>query len=229
MSFSSTVESRKYKVVLVDDHEVVRTGLRTVIDSDSQLQVTGCLGHDDVSVDGIIALNPDVVVFDINMPGVDSFDLASQLKRLRPNTKALFLTAFATDSNLERAMAAGGSGFLTKNDSMSELVKAIYHVMRESEPFISEEVQSRVVAKPRSAAELGDGLAVSSRRSLLSPREVEVLCHVAKGQSAKQIAQTLKISAKTVERHKSNIMTKLHLHTQVDLTRYAIREGIISA
>jgi two-component system response regulator NreC len=226
MSSSGDGQSHKFKVVLVDDHEVVRAGLRAVIDSDSQLQVVGCFGHDTVGADVVTALDPNVVVFDINIPGVDSFDLALQVKKLKPSTKVLFLTGFATDSNIERALASGGSGFLTKNDSMPSLVQAIFHVMKNADPFISQEVQSRLVAKTKSS-EAGNGL--SSRRSLLSPREVEVLCYVAKGQSAKQIAQTLNISAKTVERHKSNIMTKLHLHTQVDLTRYAIREGMIPA
>jgi DNA-binding NarL/FixJ family response regulator len=141
--------------------------------------------------------------------------------------KIVFLTAHNTDVNVERALASGAAGFVTKSESLTAIVTALREVTAGRAPYLSDDVRARMIVGVKSTS--AGAPTVASRKSLLSPREVEVLCCVAQGQSAKQIASVLTISSKTVERHKSNIMAKLNLHTQVDLTRYAIREGIISA
>lgn len=223
------VTNSKHRVVLIDDHEIVRAGLSTVIGAEPDLMVVDQTSDAQSGMRSIETHKPDVVVVDINMPGSSSFDMAQAAIRIFPNIKIIFLTAFSSDSNLERAMQCGAAGFITKSESLTTIVAAIREVLNGNTPFLSSDVRQRAIVSPHVAGSLmSTNSAVSARKSLLSPREQEILCCVAQGQSAKQIAQLLTISAKTVERHKSNIMTKLHLHTQVDLTRYAIREGMIA-
>lgn len=219
----------KHRVVLIDDHEIVRAGLSAVIGAEPDLEVVDQMPDAQSGLQSIDTHKPDIAVVDINMPGSSPFDMAQAALRSNPKLKVIFLTAFNTDTNLERALQSGASGFVTKSESLTTIATAIRQVLNGNIPFFSNDVRQRIVNTPRAAGSLANAsLTLSARKSLLSPREQEILCCVAQGQSAKQIAQLLTISAKTVERHKSNIMTKLHLHTQVDLTRYAIREGMIA-
>jgi DNA-binding NarL/FixJ family response regulator len=221
---------QKHRVILIDDHEIVRAGLSAVINAEPDLLVVGQQSDAQSGLASIETHKPDVVVVDINMPGASVFDTVQSALRSLPNLKVIFLTAFSSDSNLERAMQCGASGFITKSESLSTIVNAIREVVAGRQPFFSDDVRGRIISSPRAngASALNQMSSIAARRSLLSAREQEILCCVAQGQSAKQIATLLNISAKTVERHKSNIMTKLHLHTQVELTRYAIREGMIA-
>ena len=225
MISSNIVNSRK-KVVLIDDHEIVRLGLSQIINADQDFEVVGQCADAQAGLSLINQHRPDVVVVDINMPGNGSFEMAQVALRQYPSMKIVFLTAHNTDVNVERALASGAAGFVTKSESLTAIVTALREVTSGRAPYLSDDVRGRMVVGLRSTP--AGAPTVASRKSLLSPREVEVLCCVAQGQSAKQIASVLTISSKTVERHKSNIMAKLNLHTQVDLTRYAIREGIIS-
>lgn len=222
--------SQKHRVILIDDHEIVRAGLSAVIGAEQDLLVVDQQSDAQSGLNSIETHKPDVVVVDINMPGSSVFDSVQSAIRSLPTLKVIFLTAFSSDSNLERAMQCGAAGFITKSESLGTIVTAIREVVAGRAPFFSNDVRSRIVTTPRvgNAIATNQLTSLSARRSLLSPREQEILCCVAQGQSAKQIATLLTISAKTVERHKSNIMTKLHLHTQVELTRYAIREGMIA-
>lgn len=222
----------KRKVILIDDHEIVRLGLSHIINAENDLSVVAQSADAESGLEDILAHQPDVAVVDINMPGPSAFEMVQAAIKQLPNLKVIFLTAYNTDSNVERALSSGASGFVTKSESLGTIVTAIRDVLAGNVPFLSKDVRNRMITVdhlPRISFQNGASRAVAARKSLLSPREVEVLCCVAKGQSAKQIATVLSISSKTVERHKSNIMSKLSLHTQVDLTRYAIREGIISA
>ncbi|MDB2447311.1 response regulator transcription factor [bacterium] len=213
--------SETIKVVVVDDHEVVREGLVTMINTQPNMEVVGDCGDADTALEIIADRKPDIVMSDISMPGLSPFEMVKRSKEQNPQLRVLFLTAYSTDGNLERALRAGGSGFITKVEPMGVILEAISKVAS-GESFFSDEIQGRIVGNQGADEDL------TVRRELLSPREVEVLCCVARGLTAKQIANTLHISAKTVERHKSNIMAKLGIHSQVDLARYAIREGLIA-
>jgi DNA-binding NarL/FixJ family response regulator len=222
----------KRKIVLIDDHEIVRLGLSHIINAEKDLEVVAQSGDAQSGLTEIITHKPDIAVVDINMPGMNAFDMVKTAISQMPSLKVIFLTAYSTDSNIERAMNSGALGFVTKSESLGNIVIAIREVLAGHTPYFSSDVRGRMISTGRvskDATTEAIAKTVAARKSLLSPREIEVLSCVAQGQSAKQIAGTLHISAKTVERHKSNIMSKLSLHTQVDLTRYAIREGIISA
>ena len=223
----------KTKILLIDDHEVVRLGLSHLINAEPDLTVVAQSCDAQSGLIEIMKHRPDVAVVDINMPGTSVFDMVHVALKQLPSLKVIYLTAYNTDSNVERALASGAAGFITKGESLGTIVSAIREVIKGRTPFLSQEARERMGTGTRQAAvggkHIGENAGAATRKNPLSPRELEVLCCVAQGQSAKQVANTLNISAKTVERHKSNIMAKLSLHTQVDLTRYAIREGIISA
>ena len=222
-----TSTDKRIKIILIDDHEIVRAGLAAILNAQSGMEVIAECGDAHQGLQELQAKKPDVAVVDINMPGPSAFDMVQIALRNLPSLKVIFLSAYNTDSNVERAISSGASGFITKMESLGSIVSAIREVVNGNGPVFSADIRSRVVTSNVSG--MPDQQSQNaSRKSLLSPREIEILCCVARGQSAKQIAQHLTISAKTVERHKSNIMAKLHLHTQVELTRYAIREGMIS-
>lgn len=216
--------SNVIKIVIVDDHQVVREGLVTMINFQDDMEVVGSCADAGTAMKIINQRKPDILMSDIAMPGLSPFEMVKQSKKENPKLRVLFLTAFSTDSNLERALRAGGSGFITKVEPMNVILEAIRKVAA-SESYFSTEIQQRLVDNKELVTNSTDSITV--KRGLLSAREIEVLCSVARGQTAKQIAQSLEISSKTVERHKSNIMTKLGIHSQVDLARYAIREGLI--
>ncbi|MCX6126849.1 MAG: response regulator transcription factor [Proteobacteria bacterium] len=223
----------KQKIILVDDHEVVRSGLSAIIGAEADLEVIDQFSNAASALECIVATGPDFVVIDVNMPGLSPFEMTVSARRVLPTLKVIFLSAFGTDTNLQRALTSGASGFVSKSEAVTTIVTAIRTLTEADGPFISEDLKERIKSYPQlipgTSDKKFDRPSLRVKKSLLSPREYEILCSVAQGQSAKQIASILSISAKTVERHKSNIMTKLHLHTQVDLTRFAIREGIISA
>ena len=223
----------KQKIILVDDHEVVRSGLSAIIGAEADLEVIDQFSNAACALECIVATRPDFVVIDVNMPGLSPFEMTVSARRILPTLKVIFLSAFGTDTNLQRALTSGAAGFVSKSEAVTTIVTAIRTLSEADGPFFSEDLKERMKSYPQlktgTSADKQDWASIKGKKNLLSPREYEILCSVAQGQSAKQIATILSISAKTVERHKSNIMTKLHLHTQVDLTRFAIREGIISA
>jgi two-component system, NarL family, response regulator LiaR len=236
--------SKKTTIALIDDHEIVRLGLGYIINAESDLTVVSQSGDAQSGLDKILALRPDVAIVDISMPGVSGFEMVKVARQQVPTLKVIFLTAYNSAQNLELALASGAAGFVTKGESLGSIVTAIREAVLGHTPYLSRDIRTTVVSAPNIADALSaanrsipEGALVGrvgttplkTKHTSLSPREQEILCCVAQGQSAKQIANNLSISSKTVERHKSNIMAKLHLHNQVDLTRFAIREGLITA
>lgn len=225
-AYKGAVLSHTIRIVVVDDHEVVREGLVTMINTQVDIQVVGDCADAETALQIITAEKPDIVMSDISMPGLSPFEMVKRSKEQYSALRVLFLTAYSTDGNLERALRAGGSGFITKVEPMQIILEAIRQVYS-GKSYFSEEIKSRIIENNNQENTTLD-TDFTVRRELLSPREVEIICCVARGLTAKQIANTLHISAKTVERHKSNIMGKLGIHSQVDLARYAIREGLIA-
>ncbi len=216
--------NEKHRIVIVEDHVLVREGMVALLNGEPDFQVVAEVTDALEAINVINELKPDIVLTDIGMPN-SPFEMVRSCLKHNPSLKVIFITAFSTDLNLERALMIGAKGFISKGTQSRVLCEAIRQVIVGSEYF-SEDIRERVTAIKNNRR--GDADGTSSRHRLLSPREFEVLHCVAKGMSAKAIAQELHISVKTVDRHKSNIMAKLNIHNQVDLTRYAIREGLIS-
>lgn len=219
----SLAPSQKVKVLVVDDYEVFREGLVSLLKKSPNVEVVGECADTRTGIQTIDQIHPDVVLVDISMPGTSPFELAKRTKVLSPSTKVLFCIRDVTDSNIERGLEAGGLGFISKSETFAGVQEALVKAY-EGEKYFSADIKTRVIAKHSYDPNYNS---YTPRRSLLSPREIEVLCCVARGMKAKNIGKTLHITAKTVERHKSNIMAKLGLHSQVDLAIYAIKEGYI--
>jgi DNA-binding NarL/FixJ family response regulator len=224
-SEADEVTSSKIKMLLVDDHVLLRQGLSSMLSDSSEVKVVGQCGDTRSGIYMIERLKPDIAFVDLNMSGVSPFELVRRARVLHPSCKVIFLAQNSTDSNLEQGLDSGAWGFISKTETIEGIIKAIQYVFM-GEKYFSSEIKKRILSRETQQSDVGTNTYVS-RRNLLSPRELEVLCCVARGMKAKSIGKTLHITAKTVERHKSNIMAKLGLHSQVDLALYAVREGYV--
>ncbi len=212
-------------ILLVDDHALLRETLRTRLDAEEDLRVVGTANQADHAVDKVSQYRPDVVLMDIDMPGKSCFAAAQEIKRTSPDTSIVFLSAFFHDRYIDSALEAQASGYLTKDESPTTIIDAI-RATSSGVAYFSPKVQSRILIDSR-GARLAD--AGQSRASALTARELEVLRYVARGLPKKEIAVTMNLSVKTVSRHVENLMNKLQIHDRVELTRFAIREGLAEA
>ena len=222
------------RLLLVDDHEVVRTGLRSFLESQPGFQVVAEAGSGVEAIEQALRECPDVVVMDITMPGMDGLEATRRLKQTCPQAHVLALTVHEDKQYLFEMMAAGASGYLTKQSAAEDLVAAIRAVAGGNvylQPALARwllEDYRRLlgqVAAPvnQSAADSSDGKDLA----VLSKRERQVLEQVAEGLTNVQIGEKLGISPKTVARHRERIMNKLNLHSSTALVKFAIRTGLI--
>jgi len=210
------------RVLVVDDHALVREMLSDRIDAESDMRVVGQAGTADDAVRSCSCLQPSIALLDIDLPGISAFDAARTMSRVSPGTKVIFLSAFIHDGYIAQALDVHAAGYLSKATPPDEVVAAIRDV-NAGRTAMSEEVLDRVLITGAGDA----GGQVGSRGDLLTQREREVLAYVAQGLLQKQIARRLGISIKTVQTHLTHAMAKLEIHDRVELTRYAIREGIV--
>jgi DNA-binding NarL/FixJ family response regulator len=217
------MDQETIRVMLIDDHQIMREGLASLLEKFDELEVVAQSSSLSESLDLIAQEEPEIIITDLTMNGVSPFEMSNEINKLGRRIHILYLVSAVTDNNLERGLEAGAAGFISKSESISGILSAL-RTVHEGRKYFSEDIKKRLISRYSFDPSQG---AYSPRRSLLSPREVEVLCCVAKGMKAKNIGKSLHITAKTVERHKSNIMAKLSLHSQVDLATYAIREGYI--
>ncbi len=217
--------SNSISILLVDDHALVRTMLEDRLADERDLQIVGTAENADIAVDKAVEHNPDVILMDIDMPGLICFDAARTIQTLSPNTHIVFLSAFFNDRYIEQALEVGAMGYLTKRDPPESVIAAV-RAAAAGKSYFSAEVQSRICVDSA-----GTGLThpKRSRVSTLSNRELEVLRYLARGMSKKEIAQTMHISAKTVANHTAHLMAKLDIHDRVVLSRFAVREGLAEA
>jgi DNA-binding NarL/FixJ family response regulator len=214
------------KTLLADDHTIVREGLRALLLADSGIKIVGEAHQGREAVELALALRPDVVVMDIAMPLLNGLEATRQILAAHPGTKVIILSAHSDDAYIDRVISVGAVGFLIKQTSAQVLAKAIHEVMA-GRLFYSPQVSRRLrdhYQKP----EKGSALMVK-RATGLTSRELEVIQLVAEGHANKQVAATLHISIKTVEKHRQHLMDKLNIHDTAGLTRYAIAQGIIES
>lgn len=223
MSASDT--TNRIRIVLADDHQLVRTALGTWLESNPGFTVVGTAADGAEAVQLVERMHPDVAVLDIDMPGLFAFDAARQIQALSPATRVIFLSGYHSDAYIERALAAGARGYVTKGDRPQVLGDAIRAVAA-GETYFAPQVQARL-APEAGAARLRT--AAQSDVASLTARELEVLRYLAQGLAKKQIARTMSLSVGTVNNHAANLMKKLGIHDRVELTRFAIREGIVTA
>ena len=214
---------RKIGVLLVDDHTVVRQGLRALLRSEEDIDVIGEAENGRQAVMLVRKSTPDVVVMDVAMPLLNGLEATRQILKLAPGTKVLVLTSYGDDECVEQLMQAGAAGYLIKQTAAQDLLKAIREVQR-GNAFFSPAIAKRLRDQCREAFTTGH---TGKKGGELTSRESEVLQLIAEGFSNKQIAAELAISIKTVEKHRQQVMNKLNIHDVAGLTRYAITKGMV--
>ncbi len=210
----------KIRVLVVDDHSLIRDGLRFLIDAEPDMTVVGQASDGAGALKAAAALGPDVVVMDIEMPGGSGIDVARQILAEAPATRVVMLSAYPDPAYVTESVRAGASGYLIKGNASAEVLHAIRAVVK-GHTFMSPEATSALVTSFKS--QLGEG---AGTKPTLSPREREVLIMVADGLRTKEIASRLNIGTKTVDTHRARLMKKLKCSSTAELVRYAIREGL---
>jgi len=214
---------RPQKVVIADDHGLLRELLRERLVLSAQFEVVEAVANADEALSSCIRHNPDVLVLDVEMPGRDVFEVARAVRSTQSRTAVMFLSSHANDRFIELAIASGARGYVLKTAGAAEIAKAIRDVAAGGVAF-SPEIQSRMVID-RAGPRLGQ--VPETKFSTLTDREVEVLRYIASGLSKKEIASLMVLSVKTVQNHSDRLMQKLEIHDRVELTRFAIREGLV--
>ncbi len=212
------------RILLADDHELVREGFRALLDSQDDMQVVAQVSDGRAAVDKAVELRPDVVILDIAMPGLGGIDATARIRRELPRTRIIGLSVHEESRYVTEMLKAGASGYLVKTCAFRELIEAVQAV-RSGETYLSSKVAGQVVSTLVSGAGDED---VSAGAAQLSPREREVLSLLAEGKTSKQIARDLDVTPRTIDLHRQNIMKKLDLNSVAELTKFAIREGLTS-
>jgi DNA-binding NarL/FixJ family response regulator len=231
---AADLESEVIKILLVDDHRILREGLRALLSEQAGLVVVGDASDGEEAVALVADLHPDVVVMDMVMPRMSGLEATTLIRKLYPDVKVLILSMYDDDEYVQRVIQAGASGYVLKGVAADDLVRAIHEVHRGSsflQPTIAAKLIEDYVRRVR-----GDRPAVAeaprlevpgSDEEALTTREREVLALIAGGSTNQRIADLLELSRKTVESHRTNIMKKLDAHDVTELVRYAIRTGLI--
>lgn len=206
----------RLRILIADDHEIVREGLRTILERNSGWTVCGEAGTGRKALTEAMRLKPDLIVMDISMPELNGLDATPQILEKLPNTRILILSAHESERLVRQMLASGARGYILKSDAGRDLTAA---------------VESLAMGKLFFAASVSNVVLSSSRNSvsLLSPREREVIQLIAEGRTNKEIAVLIGASIKTVENHRARLMAKLDFHSLTDLVRYAIQNEIIRA
>jgi DNA-binding NarL/FixJ family response regulator len=214
----------KYRIVIAEDHTILREGLRSLLTSGSEFEVVGEAEDGREAIRCVEKLKPDLILTDLSMPRMNGMEAIREIKKRSPETKILVLTVHKTEEYILATVRAGADGYLLKDSTHAELLMAVKHVLsgkRYISPGISDKVldgylEGRKTLKTRTSWET------------LTQREREILKLIAEGYRNKEIAEELCISVKTVEKHRSNLMEKLNLHNIQALTAFAIEKGLVS-
>jgi len=211
------------KVLIAEDHDVVREGLKILISSDPGLQIAGEANTGKAAVRLARKLQPDVILMDLAMPQGNGLEAARDICRLIPRSKVLVLSAYQDDDTVQQVIDAGASGYMTKHSAADELLTAIREVGR-GNVYYSPKIARRLKAQQSLSFQQG-----RSAHPKLTPREDEVVRWIAKGEPNKAIAYNLGLSIKTIEKHRQAAMDKLNIHDVASLTRYALAKGMVGA
>lgn len=212
-------------LVLADDHALLRDVLAQCLEQEADMQVLAVAEDAQQAMTLALKLQPTLVLLDIDMPGLSTFEAARNILTQCPGTRVAFLSGYCRDSYIEQALAAEASGYITKHERPEVIVSAIRAIAR-GRLYFSTDVQSRLVIDTTGPRLVARPL---TRTSLLTAREIETLGYIGQGMSKKSIARTMDISIKTVEQHCGHLMQKLDIHDRVELARFAIREGLVEA
>jgi DNA-binding NarL/FixJ family response regulator len=213
----------EYRVLLADDHSIVRKGLRSILEEDSLFEVVGEASNGREAVELTESLQPHIVVMDVAMPQLNGLEAAAQVQKIAPGSKIIILSMYRDETYILRALTAGARGYLLKDTAEDEIVPAVRAVIRGNTYF------SPAISKTL----LDDHIRYLQKRGLqdsydlLTDREREVLQLLAEGRSNKEVANVLNLSLSTVETHRTKMMQKLNLHSSAEIVLYAVRKKLI--
>ncbi len=213
----------KIKIYLVDDHSVIRYGLRMLLDGDKNVEIIGEAASASEALNAMAELKPDVVLMDISLPDLSGIEATREIKRLWPDTAVVALTIHEDEEYFFKMLDAGASGYVPKRAAPEELLTAI-HAANSGDVYLYPSLAKLLV---KDYVQDQDSQEKENAIDDLTPRQREVLIHLGEGGSNLEIAEKLNISPNTVARHRENIMHKLNLHSRTELVKYAIRKGYI--
>lgn len=213
----------KIRILLVDDHKLLREGLSAILENESGMEIIAQASTGRQAIDLIKQNTPDVVIMDVTMPDINGIEATHRILANHPKIKIIGLTMHTDKRTVKEMLKAGAKGYLPKDCARDELARAVRSVMKDK-IFLSPEI-SKVVTEGFIYGSEPDG---TTARAILTSRELEILQLLAEGNSTKEIAYNLNISIKTVETHRKNISEKLGIHSVAELTKYALREGLTS-
>jgi len=210
------------RILIADDHEVARQGIRSLLESHPGWEVVAEARDGREAVEAAARLNPDILLLDIGMPNLNGLDAARQILSTTPEARILILTIHDSEQVVREVLAAGARGFLLKSDAGRDLLAAVEALQQRRSFFTPKVAQMMLDGYLRPQVETDESV-----QCILTPREREVIQLVAEGKSTKEVAMALSLSVKTAETHRTNLMRKLNLHSVADLTLYAVRNGIV--
>lgn len=223
MSDQQTMTAENIRVLLADDHAILRSGLRLLLTSEPDIEVVGEAGNGEEAIRLTSELQPDMVLMDISMPGLGGIEATARIKERWPATRVLILTMHENEEYLFRTIHAGGSGYVLKKSADTELVSAIRQVMAH-DTFLRPSATQMLVEDYVQRVKSGEEQETYAR---LTAREKEILGLIASGLTNQQIADRLVISIRTVETHRAHIMDKLQINSRAELVKYAVRKGLL--
>ena len=210
----------KIKIILVDDHQMFRDGVRSVLSDEENIDIVGEVGAAEDLYELLILQKPDLIITDISLPGISGIEIAKYVSKNYPEVKILILSMHSNEEFITKALNAGANGYLPKDTSMTELLEAINAIYKGDNYFnknISDTILKSIINKSKNE---------TSEQETLTKREKEVITLVVDGLTNKEIAEKLFISIRTVDSHKNNIMQKLNLKSSVELVKYAIKNNL---
>ncbi|MBU1036143.1 MAG: response regulator transcription factor [Actinobacteria bacterium] len=214
----------KIRLMIVDDHTIVRKGIRSLLENNEKIEIVGEAKNGNEAIDKFRQVIPDIVLMDIAMPILNGMEATRQIKKQFPEVKVLILSMYNNEEYIMNCLEFGASGYMNKQTSPEDLILAINTVYK-GEYFVSPSFSKEVIKK---YIEIIKDIDKKANYKELTNREREILQLIAESYSNKEIAKLLYISVKTVETHRTHLMDKLDIHNSVELTKYAIRKGIIS-
>lgn len=224
MSGAPAVSSRNLRIVIVDDHQLLLEAVRDRLNAHHGFEVVGTATDTDAGLLAVLESKPDVVLVDVDLPGRGIFDMVTDLKTRLRQTKVIFVSGFMSDVFIEHALRSKASGYLIKGEPLQTLISAIERAVAGEQVFSPSVLERLNFDTARNRYVLKTTLPTAG----LTTRQLEVLRHLAKGESVKEVARVMHLSQKSVDSHKYRIMNKLGIHDRVELTRFAIREGMIT-
>jgi two-component system response regulator NreC len=213
----------KFRIVIAEDYTIVRQGLKSLLDSFSDLVVVGEAVDGKEAIESVGRLKPDLVLMDLSMPKTDGVTAIKEIKKRLPETKILALTVHKTEGHVRMALEAGADGYILKDASCTELEMAIRNIL-DGKSYLSPEISNGIIRGYLSGAKAAK---TATMTGSLTPREVEVLKLIAEGYKSREIGDYLSISINTVDKHRANLMRKLDLHSASALTHFALKEGLV--